>query len=279
MIQQQSCGRWLMGLGLLLLVTAPVSAGVVYEIEVTDHEQSPPKSESIHAAVEGRHLKMTMASQGKGTQGEMIYRGDRREMVVVDHDDQSYHVMDKDTMHQVAGMANDAMSQMEEALKNVPADQRAMVEQMIKQRMPTQAPPTRLRSELKNTGERSEKAGYPCVKYEILIGGRKIRELWVTDWDNIEGGEDMVEVYEDMADFFQELMDAMPDFGQGESGMDDNIFEHMRDLGGFPVVDKGFDDDGALESESTLRSAQRQTLDPAEFEPPGSYTRRSMLPR
>ena len=48
------------------LILSPLFAGVVYEIEVTDHEQSPPKSESIQAAVEGRHLKMGIASKGKG---------------------------------------------------------------------------------------------------------------------------------------------------------------------------------------------------------------------
>ena len=279
MIQLKSYRRWLIGLGVLMFVTAPVSAGVVYEVEVTDHEQSPPKSESIQAAVEGRHLKMGIASGGKGAQGEMIFRGDRREMVVVDHDSKSYHVMDEATMRQLSGQISSAMSQMEEALKNVPADQRAMVEQMMKQRMPTQAPPPRSRGELKNTGERAEKAGYPCVKYELLVGGRITRELWVTDWDNIEGGEDMIGAFEDMADFFRELMDSMPDMGQGDSGMDDNMFEYMRELGGFPVVDKEFDDDGSLNSEGTLRSAQRRTLDPAEFEPPSGYKRRSMFPQ
>ena len=35
-----------------------VMPGVVYEIEVKDHEQSPPKLESMEAAVEGKNLKM-----------------------------------------------------------------------------------------------------------------------------------------------------------------------------------------------------------------------------
>ena len=55
---------WIL-LSLTLLLVSPIYGGVVYEIEVKDHEQSPPKSESIEAAVEGRHLKMGIASQGK----------------------------------------------------------------------------------------------------------------------------------------------------------------------------------------------------------------------
>ncbi len=259
------------------LALTPALAGVVYEIEVTDHEQSPPKSESIEAAVEGRSLKMGIASGGRGKQGEMIFRGDRREMVVVDHEDKSYTVIDEAAMQQIAGQVSGAMSQMQEALKNVPEDKRKMVEDMMKQRMPQQAAPQRPKSELKKTGERAEKNGYPCVKYEVLRDGRKIRELWVTDWDNVEGGSDVVGVFEDMADFFKELMDSIPDFGQG-GNMGDPAFEHMKELGGFPVITDEFDeDDGSLEGSSGLRSARRRTLDPAEFEPPSGYKRRTML--
>ncbi len=259
------------------LALAPALAGVVYEIDFTDHEQSPPKSESIEAAVEGRNLKMGIASGGRGKQGEMIFRGDRREMVVVDHEDRTYQVLDEATMKQIAGQVGSAMSQMQEALKNVPEDQRAMVEQMMKQRMPQQAP-QKPRSELKKTAERGDKNGYPCVKYEVLRNGHKIRELWVTDWSNVEGGSDVVGSFEEMAEFFKEMMDSIPDFGQGGSS-GDPVFEHMKEMGGFPVVTSEFDDDGSLEGESSLRSARRRTLDPAEFEPPSGYKRRQMFPQ
>lgn len=262
-------------------IAVPLSAGVVYEIEVTDHEQSPPKTESIQAAVEGRHLKMGIASGGKGKQGEMIFRGDRREMVVVDHENRTYHQIDQEGITALAGQVKGQLSQaermMQEALKNVPEDKRAMVEQMMKQRMPkAQAPAGRAKSELKKTGERADKNGYPSVKYEVFRDGRKVRELWVTDWSNVEGGSEVVGAFEDMADFFGELMDSIPSFGgQGPAG--DPAFEHMREIGGFPVVTREFDDDGSLEGETALRSSRRQTLDPDAFEPPSGYKRQEMF--
>ena len=271
--------RWIAVL-LALLLPAPLLAGVVYEIEVTDHGQSPPKSESIEAAVEGRHLKMGIASRGRGAQGEMIFRGDRREMVVVDHENQTYTVVDEAAIGQLAGQVNQAMDQMQEALKNVPEDKRAMIEQMMKQKMPgAQAAPERPRSELRKTSERADKNGYPCVKYEVLRGGRKVRELWVTDWSNVEGGSDVVGAFEDMADFFREMLDAIPQMGAGGPGpgFEDPAFEHMKEIGGFPVVTREFDDDGSLEGETALRSARRQTLDPDAFEPPSGYKRQEMF--
>ncbi len=270
--------RWML-IPLALLLPSPLYAGVVYEIEVKDHEQSPPKTESIQAAVEGRHLKMGIASKGKGAQGEMIFRGDRREMVVVDHENKTYTVIDEAAVAGIAGQLSEAERMMQDALKNVPEDKRAMIEQMMKQKMPpgTQMPEPRAKSELKKTSERADQNGYPCVKYEVLRDGRKIRELWVTDWSNIEGGSDVVGAFEDMADFFREMMDSIPSFGgQGGPGADP-AFEHMKEIGGFPVITREYDDFGKLEGETTLRGSKRQTIDPDAFDPPSGYKRQEMF--
>ena len=263
-----------------LVLVGPLYAGVVYEIEVTDHDQSPPKSESIQAAVEGRNLKMGIASGGRGSQAEMIFRGDRREMVMVDHDKQSYHVMNEEAIKAIAGQLGAVSKQMQEMLKNVPEDKRAMIEQMMKGKMPAGADVSTKRpeSELKKTSERATHNGYPCVKYDVLRDGRKFREQWVTDWSNGEGGDDVVGAFEEMAAFFRELMDAIPNMGGDRDGLSfDNVFEHMQELGGFPVVTRDFGDDGSLEGETALRSAKRQTIDPDAFEPPAGYKRQEMF--
>ncbi len=140
---------------------------------------------------------------------------------------------------------------------------------------------SRPKSTLRKTSDRADKNGYLCVKYEILRDGRKVRELWVTDWDNIEGGGEMSDAFQEMAKFFRELMKSisggLPGSFSGPGGGD--LFEHMDEIDGFPVVNTGFGEDGSPEDESQLRSARRQTLDPAAFEPPHGYKRRSMLGR
>ncbi|MDH3647646.1 MAG: DUF4412 domain-containing protein [Gammaproteobacteria bacterium] len=265
-------------LTLVGLFAGSVGAGVVYEIDATDHEQSPPKSESIQSAVEGRALKMSFATGADRRQGDWIYHADRREMIVVDHENRSYHVMDKSTSQQINEQVSSAMAQMQEALKNVPADQRAMVEQMMKQRMPkAKAPAQASKSELKRTGERADKNGYPCVKYEVYRDGDKVREMWVTDWDNIEGGSDVVDVFEEMSGFFREMLDALPDFAKG-SAAGEPAFAYMKELKGFPVATEEFEN-GRKTGESNLRSAKRLKLDPDAFEPPSGYKRQSMFPQ
>ena len=222
------------------LAAGPALAGVVYEIEVKDHEQSPPKTSSLEMAAEGKNLKMDIlpGESGRG-RGEMIFRGDRREVVVVDDDDRSYHVMDEATMQQIAGQVAGVMGQMQEALKNVPESERRKIEEMMKQRMPQQQAPSRPTIELRKIGERGTHNGYPCVKYEVYRGGAKIRELWVTDWDNIEGGSEVVGAFEEMADFFKELMDSDPRLRPGRRHWRPGVRAHAGDRrlpGGDPRV-------------------------------------------
>jgi hypothetical protein len=259
----------------VLLSSISATAGVVYEIEVKDHDQSPPKKESIDAMVEGRNLKMGIASGGRDGSTEMIYRGDRREMVFVDHDKRTYTVIDEKTMKELAAQISDAMAMMEQALANVPESQRPMIEEMMKKKMPQVQTVERPKTELRKTGERAEHSGYPCVRYEVLRDGRAIRELWVTDWSNVEGGADVADAFYGMSEFFKEMLDSLPKFA--DSGGADQAFEHMREMNGFPVVTRELDDDGSLDNESTLKSARRQTLDPDAFEPPSGYKRQEMF--
>ena len=254
-----------------VLVSVSLVAGVVYEIETKDHDASPPRTLDSTFSVEGRQLKFD-GVLGSGPRSTVIYRGDRREMVVVDHDRKSYMVIDEQALQKVGDQLNQASRQIQEQLKNLPEAQRAMVEKMMKGRLPqTPERPTR---EVREAGENATKNGYPCVRYEVFRDGRKAQDLWITDWGNIPGGDEVHGVFQDMANFYRQLL-SNSQFGGAVS---ENPFVGLEELEGFPVVTRSFEDN-QLENESQLRSARRRTLDPAELEPPAGYKRRSMLPR
>jgi hypothetical protein len=237
------------------------------------------ESGTVLALVDGKDLKMTITSGGDQKKNDMIFRGDRREMVVVDHDDKSYMVIDEAMIESISDQLSGYEAQMREALKDVPPEQRAMVEQMMKGRMPSPAKaPARSKVEFRNTGERDTKNGYPSVKYEATTDGRKTLEYWVTDWDNVDGGDDAVEAFQAMAGFLTQMLDSMPSFGVDEDA-DDNPFEHMNEMDGFPVLTYEYASDGSIASESSLRSSTQRTVDPVEFEPPSTYKRQEMMPR
>ncbi len=252
-------------------------AGVVFEIEVKDHDSS--RSAEMEVRAEGRNIAIDVppGRSGRG-KGKVIYRGDRGdggEVVIVDDDSRSYQVMDKETMGRIAGQVSSAMAEVEKALKDVPEAQREMVEQMLKkQKMAagTAERKGRPKTEIRNTGQRADKAGYPCVKYDVYRDGRKVRELWVTDWSNIDGGQEAAEAFREMGSFFEEMLDSLGELPGGAGSMAEvSPYEEMNFEAGFPVVSTSFDEGGGIDEESTLRSSSRRTLDPAEFEPPAGY--------
>ncbi len=257
----------------LVLLAGPVGAGVVFEVETKDHEHSPPTSADITIQSDGKNIKFDLvAGGGSTTDGEVIFQGDRA--IFVDHGGKSYVVIDKEALGAIAGQVKGAMSQVEKMLENLPEEQRRLIQERGGfPGMPKAA--KRPTTEIRKTGDRGNRNGYPCVRYEVWRHDKKVREIWTTDWDNIEGGSEVVGAFENMVDFFREMMDSIPNFG-GDGGPD-TTFGDMNFENGFPVQTTGFEDDGSLESESNLRSAKRRTLDPDAFEPPSGYKRQEMF--
>ncbi|MGD9252722.1 MAG: DUF4412 domain-containing protein [Holophagae bacterium] len=261
---------------MLVLLTTPSFAGVVYEIENRNMSTETMQTSSI--AVEGSNLKMVIDSGEGKDEGEMIFRGEKREMIVVNHNERSYMVLDEDTMNQLAEQmkqASAALAEMEKALANVPESQRAQVEKMMRSRLPNMSEPV-VPTELRKTGDEDTMKGYPCMRYEILRDGVVIRELWVTDWSNVEGGEDTSAAFQAMADFVQQMIESLPQFGQMGQSSASAAFEHMRGINGFPVLTREFADDGSLESIAALTAVEQTDLSAADFEPDPRYKRQEI---
>lgn len=237
--------------------------GVVYEMEITDHNESPPVVYDTEIMAEGVNYKMSMTGGPAGGRFEMIFRGVQREMLMVIHEERSYVVMNQETITAMAGM----FAQVAEMMERMPEAQRNA---MMKAQGMGGAEPT----ELRNTGEKATKQGYPCVKYEVLRGGHVIREMWVTDWKNVDGGGEAYAAFEGMASFIGEMMESFKGFGpMAQMGSE---FDNMKEMNGLPVESKEFGDGGTLTGESRLKSASRRTIDEAEFEAPAGYKKQEM---
>lgn len=274
--------RFVVLIAVLLVSMGSVRAGVVFEIETIDHQQQDSQPQTTRVAVEGRRLSIGIAPGEKNRRGGVMqFRGDRREMVLVDHDSQSYFLMDAQTLRQLGNQLDSALSHMQgqaqQALQGMSAEQRALVEGMMKDRMPVQEPARKPQTTVRRLDQSAEVYGYPCQLYEVRRDGRKIRDLWVTDWSNIQGGSELAPVFADMGQFHQEMMDAMPRMGGQSGGMGDSPYSTMKEINGLPVASRDYADDGSVESETALRSARLQQLDPSTFEPPSGYKRQEMF--
>jgi hypothetical protein len=181
-------------------------------------------------------------------------------------------IIDQARMNAMASQVSDAMSQMQEALAAMPPEQRAMAEQMMQQRFPS-APPERPTETINDLGSHGEVAGIACRNYEVIRDGRKFRELCVSDWGEIEGGHETADALKGVANFFEGMRQAF----SGAGGMDvfdrqQELFGHMDELDGYPVLYRDFSAGGALERQTILTGAREEQLSPGLFQPPAKYT-------
>ena len=83
------------------------------------------------------------------------------------------------------------------------------------------------------------------------------------------------QAFQEMSDFFEEMLDSLAQFGGQSFG--DPAFEHLREMGGIPVMTREFAGDGSVESEASLKSASNHSFQPADFEPPKGYKKQDLF--
>ncbi len=260
----------------VLIATATIHAGVIYEMANTDYTDGVAgETQLSQVAIEGNNLKISMPDKGSENPGEMIYRGDMGEMVMIDHQRQQYFILDRATIEKISAQIKQAMAMLE----NVPPAQREMMEKMMKGRMPQMATTEKKKVEIKKTGERKRINGYSTVKYEVTEDDIKAREHWVADWSDIKHSEEAFKVFKSMSSFFSEIMDTFssgPMGGMIQDKFDSNWIGQLQKLDGFPVVTRTFSSDGKLKNESTLQSAKNAALNEADFQAPENYKQQTM---
>ncbi len=286
----------------LLLASSNASAQGTLVMRSVSHVAGVEGTFTIKA--QDGNLAMEMHPSDGSMQGALsvIFRGDRKEMIMLDPLSRTYMVFDENLVEemqaqveQVAGQMQEVAEQMAgqmspELLAMMPPEARAkMAEAMEKMKsgnlggivpgggmteavqaaQPEPAP-------MRRTSQTGSAAGAPCRWYERIDGDKKHRYCAAAAGD-VDGGEDVVRAMRGMVEFYQALAS---NFG---SGMKDNPMATspffasnvLLEENLFPVLTKEFVGD-ELEEETQLISARASRIDPSDFEPPAGYTRRSM---
>lgn len=247
---------------LTLVYQAPLYAGAVFEMEHKKSVNGAWQSDTNEALIEGKNMKMvTNSANGRET---MIYRGDRRVMLIVDHDSHSFSQIDKQA---VAGVSR----QMQAQLAKLPSAQRAMMEKMMRRRTTgTPAP----QSVVKRTSNMETINGFDAAKYEVYRGGAKVRDVWTTAWDRLKIEEDVQAVFEDMSRFFDEVFAEMGRNMPFSAGMMRNPYRDLAQMNGFPVKTVYYKN-GRVTRATVLKAVRERNVAATEFEPPAGYRKRT----
>lgn len=245
------------------LAAAPALASVVFESTMTNAEGETVSS-SETTVQDGKVLMKSQGDPKYGLPGSTtIFRGNAQEMVMVDHQNQTYSVM---TADQMRATMSGVQAQMREALQGVPEEQRAAMEKSMAAMMGGGAESS---VTVNATGESKTINGDRAREYEVMRDGALTHRVWAVEPGDLTGGGELAVLYNDMAAFYE----GMPMTKKVEWMFDlDGSFD-----GRMPVLMEEYGASGALETRTEIASREAADLPASAFEPPADYTRQDMM--
>jgi hypothetical protein len=258
---------------LLLAVAVLTLCGQVFAggvMEMSTKKQGGPATLSERIYAQGGKLRFDQLDAKGALQTTMLFQNN--EVLMVSHPDTKFHRINEATMEELSAQmqkASAAMKQMEQQMANMPPEQRAMMEKMMKGRMPGMAgmgaKPLAIRVEATGPGSWES---YSCKNYSVYVGDEKTQELCAVPPGEIKGADEFIEAARNMAKFFEKFRESMqmPAFANLAKGP----VEVIGQVDGFPVHTKEFQN-GVLQGERFLSSAKEESLSDDTFSPPAGY--------
>lgn len=230
--------------------------------------------------VEGDRMRMDTQGENGKLASTVIFLGETDEMNMIDHKKKTYMVMDRERIEALGKQMGQVMQQMEEALAQVPPEQRAMMERMMKGKMAAEdytppSPPV-----VTDLGESGSVNGIACQWKQVTRDDVLSQKACVCDEGAIPGGKAMVALAHEMRDFSEGLMriaksaSGVQMFGGGTIG--DVAASMTADLGGFSLISEDYDGEEKLMRRSTFESADEVSIPATEFTPPSDYKRQEL---
>jgi hypothetical protein len=250
----------------LCAVAAPCIAGVRVENVTRDI-----KTKVADGAPQVVQVQDGKIRASRGLEGGMIIKG--ATIYMLDDKRKQYREMDKESMKKLAGQANAAMTQMQERMKNMTPEQRAMMEKMMGGQMPGgmggDGKPDVYES--KDTGKDDTVEGRKCRIWQINRNGQLLEDMCVVPFSSLPGKEDFEKAFKALAEAFADLASAMPNV--------DKAVKARTAVNGYPVRIRPYDGTGKLRgTETVLTKWTEESIPAATFDVPAGYTK-AELPR
>jgi hypothetical protein len=191
---------------LAVALAATCNAGLlIVEKTVKLGERGTNGTSRISAGQENLKVEST----GENGAQVMLYKGSEETLYIADLKKGSYMKLSKQQLEQMMNQVGDQMAQMkammEEQLKNVPPEQRAMVEKMMMGKMGNMggSEPEKIVYRKVSSGETIGK--WKCDKYEQFQGEKKLADVWTTDSNALGMSLDDFSVFKELADMLTGL--------------------------------------------------------------------------
>lgn len=234
---------------------------------LTYKNEASPGSETIIQVKDGDVLMGDRDSK-------MLFKDGKQEIVIIDHASKTYMVMDDAAakrMEQQVSAAQQQMSammqQMQKQMENMSEEQRAQMQALMGNRMPSAMANTPVKTTVKQQGEETV-AGVTCTKLLVLVNDKPSGDVCVARAGvlGLENND-----YDSMV----KATDAVRTVMARVTGMHDNdtVSMDLRAMKGIPVRMRDLVD-GDI---SILKSRSSAKLDGAIFRVPDGYQQRDLL--
>ena len=165
--------------------------------------------------------------------------------------------------------------QMEEAMKEMPPDQRKAMEDLSQQMRgsgtpsPSQQPPKRPEVKAESTSETATIVGSKATKIMVYADGKPYQEVWLAKGTTLKEDLDLKRMRELQAKLTQAIM---PDTSSRQAVEEDPAYEKMLEQG-YPVKSVDLGEGGEPESTSEVTRMEQRDIPDKEFQPPEGYRR------
>jgi hypothetical protein len=253
-------------------VSLGTQAGIV--IEYVNRNATTGKEEPLQTMwIQSGLARMESNAARMGTVAT-IFKNES--MYVIDDGTKSYRVMDKASIDQMAGTLNDAMAKMREQMAKMPPEQRAMMEQMMKQQgvggMMNSGPQKPVTYDAQAAGGTETVNGKSCKLWNVTRDGALTQQLCVVPVSAMPGAQEVLELSKKMAAMFekfgQQMRDQMPEIQQSGAA--------LAKIDGYPIMTRTYRE-GVLQPEQfVVKSWKQQAIDAGKFEIPAGYKKQEM---
>ncbi|HZP48321.1 MAG TPA: DUF4412 domain-containing protein [Vicinamibacterales bacterium] len=260
--------RILSATALALAVSAgPAAADGILIVQKTT---TPLGTQTHNVQIEANRVRAEAGGRPSTSPGPsggqvVIFDGARQTLWIVDEGRKSYTEMTKADADRVGGQMSAAMSAIQEQLKNMPPEQRAQMESMMRGRgMPGAPAAAAPKTVYKKVG--TDTVGkWSCDKYEGYQDDKKVSELCTVDPKVLGFSAADFQVTRQLAEFFGRLIP------QGADRLFAIGTPEQQGYSGVPVRTITFMGDQRTTSE--LVDAKRQSFPDATFQVPAGYTK------
>jgi uncharacterized protein DUF4412 len=214
---------------------------------------------------------MRAESHDNNSSRAFVFDGTKQTAYMIDATKKTYTEITKADMERLRGQMDSAMSQMQAQLANLPPEQRAVVEQMMRGRggLPGgAAAPQAPKIQYRAAG--SDKVGqWTCTKYEGYLGQQKTAEVCTVDPKQFGLTASDFDVAKQLAEFVKAMIPAAADRMVLNGTVQDQGFA------GIPVKRTSYSN-GAVDSVSEIVEVRHEAIPVSTFAPPAGFSKEAL---